>query len=57
MLNTGFNLKYITFCSWNLFHSNQYLCLQHAFNQRGVWVSFGHPIADFGHPNIHIFCV
>ena len=21
-----------------------------------VWVSFGHPIADFGHPNIHI-CV
>ena len=22
---------------------------------QGVWVSFGHPIADFGHPNIHIF--
>ena len=27
-----------------------------AFSQRGVRVSFGHPIADFGHPNIHI-CV
>ena len=26
-----------------------------AFNQRGVRVSFGHPIADFGHPNIYIF--
>ena len=28
-----------------------------AFSQRGVRVSIGHPIADFGHPNIHIFCV
>ena len=28
-----------------------------AFSQKGVWVSFGHPIADFGHPNIHIFFV
>ena len=27
-----------------------------AFGQRGVWVSVGHPIADFRHPNIHIFC-
>ena len=26
-----------------------------AFSQRGVRVSFGHPIADFGHPNIYIF--
>ena len=26
-----------------------------AFSQRGVRVSFGHSIADFGHPNIHIF--
>ena len=26
-----------------------------AFSQRGVRVSFGHPIADFEHPNIHIF--
>ena len=25
-----------------------------AFSQRGVPVSFRHPIADFGHPNIHI---
>ena len=25
------------------------------FSQRGVRVSFGHPIADFGHPNIQIF--
>ena len=23
-------------------------------SQRGVWVSFGHNIADFVHPNIHI---
>ena len=28
---------------------------QQAFSQRGVRVSFGHPIADFGHPDIHIF--
>ena len=28
-----------------------------AFSQRGIWVSFGHHIADFGHPNIHIFCL
>ena len=27
-----------------------------AFSQRGVRVSFGHPIADSGYPNIHIFC-
>ena len=27
------------------------------FSQRGVWVYFGHPITDFGHPNIPIFCV
>ena len=27
-----------------------------AFSQRGVWMSFGRPIADFGqYPNIHIF--
>ena len=26
-----------------------------AFSQRGVRVSFGHPFAEFGHPNIHIF--
>ena len=26
-----------------------------AFCQRGVRMSFGHPVADFGHPNIHIF--
>ena len=26
-----------------------------AFSQRGVRVSFGHTIADFGHPNIHFF--
>ena len=25
------------------------------FSQRGVRVSFGHPSADFGHLNIHIF--
>ena len=28
-----------------------------SFRQRGVRVSFGHPVADFGHPNIHILCV
>ena len=28
-----------------------------AFSQRGVWVSFGHPVADFGHRDIHILCV
>ena len=28
-----------------------------AFSQRGVRVSFGHPIADFGHPNIQILCM
>ena len=26
----------------------------HTFSQRGVWMS-GHPIADFGHLDIHIF--
>ena len=30
---------------------------QLAFSQRGVRVSFEHPFADFGHPNIHMFCV
>ena len=29
--------------------------VEQAFSQKGVRVSFGHPIADFGHPNIHIF--
>ena len=29
--------------------------LKQNFSQRGVWLSFGHPMADFGHPNIHIF--
>ena len=28
-----------------------------AFSQKGVQVSFEHSIADFGHPNIFIFCV
>ena len=26
-----------------------------AFSQRGVWVSLGHPIADFGHPKYPYF--
>ena len=28
-----------------------------AFSQRGVWESFGHPIADFGHPNFLFLCI
>ena len=26
-----------------------------AFSQRGIRVTFGHPIADFGHPNPYFF--
>ena len=29
-------------------------CACQAFSQRGVRMSFGHPVADFGHINIHI---
>ena len=32
-------------------------CMGGGGGQMGVWVSFGHPIADFGHPNIYSFCV
>ena len=43
--------------NWSLLTLNVELSQHQAFGQRGVRVSFGHPIADFGHPNIHIFCV
>ena len=32
-----------------------YLYWQTFYSQRGIQVSFGHPIADFGHPNTYIF--
>ena len=34
-----------------------FFCRCQVCSQRGVQVSVGHPIADFGHSNIHIFCV
>ena len=39
--------------SYDLDRNSHGSCL--LFSQRGVSMSFGHPIADFGHPNIHIF--
>ena len=43
---------------WSQYFSMLKFCwaLQQAFSQRGVRVSFWHPVAEFGHPNnIHIF--